>query len=294
MKKFYPLDHEEWLNACKMLTSGEKDVLYYIRTLDPYSKGVKIDSSEIAEKLGVHRTTVSRSLKTLDVKGFIDLEILMCNVVIKSKGALVHSAVHQCTDIKDSCAPVHSDVQNCTAMCKIAQPCAPVHSDTLESGSGQASVFSKISLDQLDQIDRSIDDDFVNFENSEKSELTQVANLLTDKTDKIDDPSPVSNHELANVPMGSITPINGDSFRRRVEDFILKSRNFVPRDRIAYFSRFSTDNWHEWEAKYKATLTQSSSMYKPFVPEQVEVASPDSPTVQDAIAEIRKSLRIKT
>ena len=111
MKKFYPLDHEEWLNACKMLTSGEKDVLYYIRTLDPYSKGVKIDSSEIAEKLGVHRTTVSRSLKTLDVKGFIDLEILMCNVVIKSKGALVHMAV-----------------QFCTWLCNFAHRCALVHS----------------------------------------------------------------------------------------------------------------------------------------------------------------------
>ncbi len=75
--------------------------------------------------------------------------------------------------------------------------------------------------------------------------------------------------------------------------YILKSLRFSPRDRTAYFSRFTPENWQDWEAKYKATLTQPSSMYKPFVPEQVEVASPDSPTVQDAIAEIRKSLGIK-
>jgi len=291
MSKFYPLNHQEWLDACNMLTASERDVLYYIRTLDPYSKGVKIDSSEIAENLGVHRTTVSRSLKTLDVKGFIDLEILMSNVVIKSKGALVHTDVHQCTTKEKDCAPVHTDVHQCTDLCTSAHGCAPVHKDTPKSGSGQASVFSKIDQDQLDQLNRSIDRDFVNFENSEKPELAQVANLLSSK---IDDSKLVCNDELANVPTSSINPVDSDSFRRSVEDFILKSRNFAPRDRTAYFSRFSAENWQEWESKYKATLTQPSSMYKPFVPEQVVIASPDSPSVQDAIAEIRKSLGIKT
>jgi len=43
----------------------------------------------------------------------------------------------------------------------------------------------------------------------------------------------------------------------------------------------------------KSTLTQPCSMYRTFTPEKVEVADPNSPEVQKAIAEIRESLRIK-
>lgn len=103
--KFYPLEHNEWLDACKQLTPSEKDVLYYIRTLDPYSKGIKINASEIGDRLGVNRSTVSRALKTLDVKGFIDLEILMANVVIKSGGALRERNSVAATQQNDVAAP---------------------------------------------------------------------------------------------------------------------------------------------------------------------------------------------
>jgi hypothetical protein len=151
----------------------------------------------------------------------------------------------------------------------------------------------KISLDQLDLLDRSDQDDFLNFENTEAALCADNLPPTKSTTQKIDDSSLDQNEGLANMPTDSTTPVDSDLFRSRVEDFILKSLRFSPRDRTAYFSRFTPENWQDWEAKYKATLTQPSSMYKPFVPEQVEVASPDSPTVQDAIAEIRKSLGIK-
>ena len=89
--KFYPLQHDEWLKACRELTPAQKDVLYYIRTLDPYGDGVELSVSGIARQLStenkeVHRSTVSRALKALDDKGFIDLELLRVKVKILAGG----------------------------------------------------------------------------------------------------------------------------------------------------------------------------------------------------------------
>jgi MarR family len=81
LAKFYPLDRAEWLRACKELTPSERDVLYLIRTSDPYSNGIRVNAAAIARDLStpshqVHRQTVSRALKSLVNKGFIELEIV--------------------------------------------------------------------------------------------------------------------------------------------------------------------------------------------------------------------------
>jgi hypothetical protein len=89
--RFYPLQHEEWLKACRELTPAQRDVLYYIRTIDPYNQGIDINAAEVARQLSaperiVHRQTVSRALKELDAKGFIDLELLQVRTKVKPKG----------------------------------------------------------------------------------------------------------------------------------------------------------------------------------------------------------------
>lgn len=54
--KFYPLQHDEWLRACRDLTLySQRDVLYYIRTLDPYNQGVEINAGEMARQLSLPR-----------------------------------------------------------------------------------------------------------------------------------------------------------------------------------------------------------------------------------------------
>lgn len=88
---FYPLQHEEWLRACRELTPSQRDLLYYLRTLDPYSNGIEINCAEIARQLSsdqrqVHRQTISRALKELEAKGFINTEILVAQVTISPKG----------------------------------------------------------------------------------------------------------------------------------------------------------------------------------------------------------------
>ncbi|QLE59771.1 helix-turn-helix domain-containing protein [Nostoc sp. TCL26-01] len=89
--RFYPLQHEEWLKACRELTPAQRDVLYYIRTIDPYNQGIDINAAEVARQLSaperiVHRQTVSRALKELDAKGFIDLELLQVRTKVRPKG----------------------------------------------------------------------------------------------------------------------------------------------------------------------------------------------------------------
>jgi DNA-binding transcriptional regulator YhcF (GntR family) len=94
--KFYPLQHAEWMKATRELSPSAKDVLYYLRTLDPYSNGIEITASGIARELGIHRSTVSRALKALDSKGFIDLELIRVTVRILGQGMLVTQTV-ECT-----------------------------------------------------------------------------------------------------------------------------------------------------------------------------------------------------
>lgn len=135
--KFYPLNHNEWVKACKELSSGARDVLYFIRTLDPYSNGVEISASAIASELNIHRTTVSRALKELDQKGYLEeLIILEARVRLSAKGFLFE--IEDPCENAQPCAEMHDPVQFCTPPCKIAQSCAEMHDPQPETQSQQA------------------------------------------------------------------------------------------------------------------------------------------------------------
>lgn len=70
--KFYPLQHSEWLRACKELTLSQINVLYFIRTLDPDGESPLPAVSEIAELLKLDEAAVSSALKVLGQQGYID------------------------------------------------------------------------------------------------------------------------------------------------------------------------------------------------------------------------------
>ena len=85
---YYQLTSEEWLRACKELKPSEKDVLYYLRTLDPFGeKDLDIGVREMARALGMSPSTVSRALKELDRKEWIDMEITSARVKLHSQQA---------------------------------------------------------------------------------------------------------------------------------------------------------------------------------------------------------------
>lgn len=77
----YRLTSEEWIRACRELKPSEKDILYYLRTLDPFGdKTLDIKVRAIARDINVNPSTVSRALKALDAKGWIELEITSATV----------------------------------------------------------------------------------------------------------------------------------------------------------------------------------------------------------------------
>lgn len=69
--RFYPLQHSEWLTSCRELTLAERNVLYYIRTLNPEGSHTSPRATEIAKMLGLDKATVSRALTVPGQRGYI-------------------------------------------------------------------------------------------------------------------------------------------------------------------------------------------------------------------------------
>ena len=68
--KFYPLQNDEWLKACKELKPAELKLLYHLRTLDPFGdRNVELGVTALAHLLGMSKSTVSEGLKALSQKG---------------------------------------------------------------------------------------------------------------------------------------------------------------------------------------------------------------------------------
>jgi hypothetical protein len=84
-ERYYRLTNEEWLRVVKDLKPAERDILYYIRTLDPFgTQELELGVREMADTLGCNPGTVSRALKVLDQKGYIELDLVTVRVRIKN------------------------------------------------------------------------------------------------------------------------------------------------------------------------------------------------------------------
>ncbi|HIK29897.1 MAG TPA: MarR family transcriptional regulator [Oscillatoriales cyanobacterium M59_W2019_021] len=68
---FYQLRTEEWKRVWKELKPAEIRILYYLRTLKPFTLSV----SAIAQELEINKSTVSRALRVLADGGWIDPSI---------------------------------------------------------------------------------------------------------------------------------------------------------------------------------------------------------------------------
>lgn len=76
ISKFYTLTNQEWARACTELKPAELKVLYYLRTLDPFGdRPLNLGVRELAAALNCNPGTVSRALKALDKKGWIDPDV---------------------------------------------------------------------------------------------------------------------------------------------------------------------------------------------------------------------------
>lgn len=164
--KFYPLQRDEWVDACKKLSSGARDVLYYIRTADPYSNGTELTASAIAKDLGCNRSTVSRALKELDAKGYIDMEILVARVRLIGKGLLYVADLQPGCNSAEAVAKMQQGVQIHNTLGEIATPSAVLQqpsSETVAAKEFQTSKTLKTYSDLLKTLSEGMRESFEKF-----------------------------------------------------------------------------------------------------------------------------------
>ena len=280
------------------LTASEWKIWSYLVEVDPWgSRYEKVDTLEVMASCNVSKATYYRAIGKFQDEKIFDFQDNGFNVrnlhgVRSLRNEKTVSELRQTVKISES--------QNCenslrietkvSEMRQLSQDCENRGSKVaLSIESGSPHIYSDYSEDIKDR-----SDDFIFFENA-NSENSQVAiaskNPKLDDTDKCD-LKPVDESKDKESPVKVINPIDGDSLRRALEDFILKSMSFSPRDRIAYFAKFTAADWEKWEVKFKPP-TLPIFVSNIFVPEVVEIADPDSPKVQEAIAKIKTALGIK-
>jgi len=170
--KFYALQNEEWVRACQELTPAQRDVLYYIRTLDPYGeRPLNLGVTEIARQLKLDKSTVSRALKALDQKGWIDLELIQVRVKILSQ-------VKCCTETttlppdntvaseQQARSPRNEDDPDATAAIATQQARSPRNEQASESNQGKdlnSSKTIKTYSDFTKTLSESERESFLNF-----------------------------------------------------------------------------------------------------------------------------------
>ncbi|MGF1588815.1 MAG: MarR family transcriptional regulator [Pleurocapsa sp.] len=175
--KFYPLQSEEWLETVKQLTHSELKILYYIRSLDPYNKGISITPIEIAkdlstEKSKMHRSTVGRALKSLDSKGFIQMELIQVQIKVNPKGFLSQTEIGDVAVTQPSCEQTtqvvtpQPSVPEHNLECSQATECAPrqhLKAETISEQRFQVPKISKTYIDFKDSLSKSEGENYLKF-----------------------------------------------------------------------------------------------------------------------------------
>ena len=199
--KFYPLKSSEWLDSINQLTHSELKILYYVRSLDPYNNGIDLTPASIARDLStdknkMHRSTVGRALKSLDRKGFINMELIKVRIKVNPRGFLTESepqpepnsvdkndvvAMQPCCDHATNVVTTQHSVRPHNTECAHATQSAPTQQPKAETQSQQKLENSKISKTYLDfkkTLSESERENFFNFAKEKTKNLEKPINDL--------------------------------------------------------------------------------------------------------------------
>ena len=284
---FYSLRPEIVQSIAKHgLSKVESKLFFYLLQLDPFGdRPIKIKVAEILLATGIGKTAYHQAIAKFEQLGWFDF-----------KHTDVHISNLSC--VRKSEKANQKSVKTEKRFGKTDSRFGKTESRDTESAQGGDSIFPHTDLIPIHK-DPDRSDEFFDFEN-EDTALRAATETVVSVDDAIaeiatssnDDLKPDQEVEDTKSPIKAISAIAGESPRRALEDFILKSMNFAPHDRTAYFARFTQADWEKWEAKFKPPSSPITGG-NIFVPKVVEVAPPDSLKVQDAIAQIRASLGIK-
>ena len=125
--KFYPLQHEEFLNLNQRLTQSELAVYLWLKTNDPFGERlVEADTKEIAKDLNVSRRTIQRALVKLREEKLIDLVITKFHYRIRSKSTSDNNNTNKVKErlrVATQMSPGDTDVAEAISMSPKCHPC---------------------------------------------------------------------------------------------------------------------------------------------------------------------------
>jgi hypothetical protein len=255
---FYSLRPEVVQNIAKHgLSKAESKLFFYLLQLDPFGdRPIKIKVAEILLSTGIGKTAYHQAIVKFEQLGWFDF-----------KHTDVYITNTSC--VRKSEKAVQKSVKTEKRFGKTDYQSAKTESRVTGSVQGAEQIFPHTDLIPIhndpDRSDEFCDFENANAENLEISEEAAIATLQAnlDHGEKCD-LNPVEQAEDTKTPVKAINPVEGDSPRRQLEDFILKQLQSQPHDRTAYFSRFTTEDWEKWEAKFKPPVSPPISHRDPI------------------------------
>ncbi|MCA6580466.1 MAG: hypothetical protein IM537_18765 [Pseudanabaena sp. M57BS1SP1A06MG] len=239
---FYTLRPEVVKSIAKHgMSKAESKLFCYLLQLDPFGdRPIKLKVAEILLATGIGKTAYHQAIAKFEVLGWFDFkhtDVYISNLscVRKSEKANRKFGKTEKQSAKTDSQSAKTDSRD-SEMAQGEEPIPP-HTDLINSHNDP---------------DRS--EEFFDFENEDEeiSEEEAIAILQANLDSENEDLNLDEGDECAKTPEEEVSAIEGDLSRRRVEDFILKSLKVSPRDRTAYFSKFTTADWQKWEAKMKS------------------------------------------
>jgi len=267
------------------LTAAEWKIWSYLVEIDPWGdRYEEVDTLSVMSACEVSKPTYYRAIAKFQDEKIFDFQDKGFNVrnlhgVRSLKNEKTVSGMRQTDKISDSqnCENSLKNEKTVSEMRQLSQNCenqSPKVAPSNDSGTPQ------ISSDLSDYSeDRS--NDFSNFSNA-NSEISQVAiaaeNPKLDNAQKCDF-KPVDESKDIKSPVKAIAPVEVDSARREIEDFVISKRGLEfsnPERRKGYFDKFSVDDWDNWEFQMKPKAS-------PPIPHRDPIAE-DPYRVENAIA----------
>ncbi|WP_373527363.1 MarR family transcriptional regulator [Nostoc sp.] len=187
--KFYPLQNAEWVKACKELTRTQLSVLYYLRSADPYSNGMKIRASRIADELQISRQAVYKAIDALSEKEYIEKEDVEYSLKLRSRGCLCDSLENrpQLSPSVDSCKleatvvnagrQLSTDGDTCNLGATVVNAGRQPEAETLVEEESQSSKINKTYSDFKKTLSEGEREEFLKFGENKAAQLPNPPTL---------------------------------------------------------------------------------------------------------------------
>ena len=259
MRKFYPLVLEDFVKMREELTAAQKDILLYLRLIDPFGdKNLDIGIRELARKLKLNPSTISRGLEILRDKNYIAMEIMNVRVRLKS--------------IKE----VEIEKMNCGKLLRPSNSVGLKQQKRSQCNKFDPEATDLIEMQQL-EAETKTEQSFENAKTIKTNKTNQIRSIELENFEKIEDQIQIQNQEIekAEKPKlrfenenleGEAEPESNDKKAdqklgckidqdENLADFIIRTveerGNISINSRESYVERCLKNNGQHWRSLYQ-------------------------------------------